>query len=90
MIITTYNSNLLITIKHICSIKTDVKNYLHISSLSVVLRILEKTARDKLLQYLKEQNKLYLNQSRFQTFSTTLKYLQYVNELWLKNSDEGS
>ena len=69
--------------------KTDVNNFRPISVLSVVSRILEKIAHDQLMEYLKEQNKLCLNQFALQKLHSTLTCLLNVIDPWFKNSDEG-
>ncbi len=69
--------------------KTDVNDYRPISVLSVVSRILEKIVHDQLMEYLKEQNKLCLNQFAFQKLHSTITCLLNVIDPWFKNSDEG-
>ena len=74
---------------HKAGTKTDVNNYRPISVLSVVSRILEKTAHDQLMEFLKGQNRLCLNQFAFQKLYSTLACLLNVIDPWFKNSDEG-
>ena len=52
--------------------KTDVNNYRPISALSVVSRILEKIVHDQLMEFLKGQKRLCLNQFAFQKLHSTL------------------
>ena len=61
--------------------KTDV--------LSNVSGILEKIVYDQLMESLKGQNKLCLNQFAFQKLHSTLTCLLNVIDTWFKNSDEG-
>ena len=69
--------------------KTDINNYRPISVLSAVSRILETIAHDQLMEYLKGQNKLCLNQFAFQKLHSKLTCLLNVIDPGLKNSDEG-
>ena len=57
---------------HKAGTKTDVNNYRPISVLSVVSRILEKIVHDQLMEFLKGQNRLCLNQFAFQKLHSTL------------------
>ena len=57
--------------------------------LSVVSRILEKIVHDQLMEFLKGQNRLCLNQFAFQKLHSTLTCLLNVIDPWFKNSDEG-
>ena len=74
---------------HKAGTKTDVNNYRPISVLSVVSRILEKIVHDQLMEFLKGQNRLCLNQFAFQKLHSTLTCLLNVIDPWFKNSDEG-
>ena len=74
---------------HKAGTKTDVNNYRPISVLSVVSRILEKIVHDQLMEFLKEQKRLCLNQFAFQKLHSTLTCLLNVIDPWFKNSDEG-
>ena len=57
--------------------------------LSVVSRILEKIVHDQLMEFLKGQKRLCLNQFAFQKLHSTLTCLLNVIDPWFKNSDEG-
>ena len=74
---------------HKAGMKTNVNNYRPISVLSVVSRILEKIVHDQLMEFLKGQNMLCLNQFAFQKLHSTLTCLLNVIDPWFKNSDEG-
>ena len=54
-----------------------------------VSRILEKIVHDQLMEYLKECNKLCLNQLAFQKLHNTITYLLNVIDTLLKSSEEG-
>ena len=74
---------------HKAGTKTDVNNYRPISVLSVVSRILEKIVHDQLMEFLKGQNRLCLNQFAFQKLHSTLTCLLNAIDPRFKNSDEG-
>ena len=74
---------------HKAGSKTDVNNHRSISVLSAVSRILEKIVHDQLMEFLKGQNRLCLNQFAYQKLHSTMTCLLNVIDPWFKNSDEG-
>ena len=60
--------------------KTDPKNYIPISLLPVVSKILEKVIHDKTIDFLTKENILYKFQSGFRKFHSTDSCVSYLQD----------